>query len=69
MPSGGAEPDRRIVKGGAAVGGNRIGADQDIDADPLGIGIARPVALDDDDAWSRRARGPGAQLHLAAPIA
>src|SRR5580704_4224287 len=64
-----AHPHRGVVEGRAAVRRDRIGADQDIDADAIKISVARPVALDDDDAGSRGERGPGAQPNLAAPIA
>ena len=43
-------PDRGVVEGGAAVGWDRVGADQRIDAGAVEIGVARPVAFDDDDA-------------------
>ena len=64
-----AHPDRGVVERGAAVGRHRIGADQHVDADAVEIGVARPVAFDDDDARARRLRRPRAQAHLAARIA
>ena len=47
-------PDRGVVEGGAAIGRHGISADQHVDADAVEIGVARPVALDDDDAGKRR---------------
>ncbi len=64
-----AHPDRCVVERGAAVGRDRVGADQRVDADAAGVGVARPVAFDDHDAGLRRQRRPRAQADIAARIA
>src|SRR5271168_251065 len=67
--SGRSQPNRRVVEGAAAVGGNPIGANQLVDPESAGEIAVGPNALHDHDTALNTAKRADLQGEPATPVA